>query len=101
MLKLTLLSFAAWASTIVLYLLGIFITAAIFGNAKTSTAEVAFLALITGEVIVACVAIAFVFFRSQGVFHMAVRLLWVVVFAILQIATLALTVLMSMLVFNR
>ncbi len=101
MRKITLLSLAAWASTVVLYLLGIFVTAAIFGNAQTSTAEIALPALLAAEVIVACIATAFVFSRSQGVFRPAVRGLWVVAFALLQIATLALAVLMSMLVFNR
>ena len=103
MLKITLLSLAAWASTVALYLLGMTITAAIVGSGsvRTSTAEVVFLALLAVDVIIACIAVAFVFSRSQGVFRPVVRVLWVVAFALLQIATLALAVLTLMLALNR
>jgi hypothetical protein len=101
MLKLALLSFAVWASTFVIYLFGIFITAAVLESARTSTAEIAVPVLIAAEFIIAGLAITFVFVRSRGVLSGAMRILWIGVFAVVQIGIGAVALLTTFVALNR
>ena len=101
MLKLALLSFAAWASTVVIYLLGIVVTAIILEGVQTSTAEVAVVVLIAAEFIIAGLAIAFVFVRSRGVLSGVMRILWIGVFAVVQLGICALALFTTFVALNR
>ena len=88
-IRMALLSFAAWVCTLVFYFFGIVIAAAILQRAPTSTVSAAVVILIAVAVLAAALAVAFVFSRSQRYLQGAARLVWVAFFALLQFGTCA------------
>ncbi len=100
-IKLALLSGAAWAGTLLLYVVGIAATAAGLEHAQTSTAATAALVLLAAEVLVACLSITFVLSRSRGNLQTAMRFVWMAAFAVLQLGTLAAAVLATLVALDR
>ena len=99
--RMALLSFAAWACTLVFYFFGIAITAAALQRAPTSTVSMAVVILIAVAVLAAALAVAFVFSRSRRYLQGAARFVWVALFALLQFGTCAAAVLALLLALNR
>ena len=100
-IRMALLSFAAWACTLLFYFLGIAITAAALQRAPTSTVSAAVVILVGVEILAAALAVAFVFSRSRRYLQGVVRIAWVALFALLQFGTCAAAVLALLLVLNR
>jgi phosphoglycerol transferase MdoB-like AlkP superfamily enzyme len=99
--KLTLLSIAVWVITLLLYFVGIVGVAMGFQRALSSAASIAVVILIAGEFVIACLAVAFVFIRARRAFGTALRVIWTVVFAVLQFGACAVAVLATLLALNR
>ncbi|MCU0502015.1 MAG: hypothetical protein MUC51_09660 [Anaerolineae bacterium] len=100
-IRLALLSFAAWTSTLLFYFFDIAIAAASLQRAPASTVSAAVIILIAVELLVAALAVAFVFSRSRRYLAGAVRAVWVALFALLQFGTWAVAALALLLVLNR
>ena len=99
--RMALLSFAAWACTLLFYFFDIAIAAAILQRAPTSTVSAAVVILVAVEVLVAALSVAFVFSRSRRYLQGAARFAWVALFALLQFGTCALAVFALLLALNR
>jgi hypothetical protein len=99
--RMALSSFAAWAITLLFYFVGIAAAAAGLQRAPASTASTAVVILVAVEIIIAGLAVTFVFIRSRGYFGTAARAIWTVIFAALQLGTGALAALVSLVVLNR
>lgn len=100
-IKLALLSFVVWAGALLIYFIGIAAVAASLQRASASTASTAVAILIAVETTIACLAVAFVSIRSRGYFGTAMRVIWTAVFAVLQLGTVALAALASLVALNR
>jgi hypothetical protein len=100
-IRITLLSLAAWVCTLLFYFFDIAIAAAILQRTPTSIVSVAVVVLIAVELLVAALAVAFVFSRSRRYLAGAVRAVWVALFALLQFGTWAVAALALLLVLNR
>ena len=101
LLKLTLLTLAVWLLTGVVYFISLTAAAGAFARASTSAAEIGMLVLMVGQVALACLSIAYVYHLSGGYFSGAMRLVWVIPFAVLQFALCAVALLTTLLAFNR
>jgi hypothetical protein len=101
LLKLTLLTLAAWALTVVVFFISLGVTAGMFPRPFMPGVGTAIRILMIGQFVWACVSIAYVFYLSGGYFRGAMRLVWVVPFAIVQFALWALALLATLLAFNR
>ena len=99
--KLALLSIAAWAITLLLYFVGIAVVASAFQRAPSSTASTAVVILIAVELLIACLAVAFIVRRTRPVFGTALRVVWTVVFAVFQFGACAVAGLAALLALNR
>jgi hypothetical protein len=101
LLKLTLLTLAVWLLTGVVYFISLVAAAGAFARAPMSAAEIAVLVLIVGQIVLACLSVAYVFYLSGGYFSGVTRLVWVIPFAVLQFALCAVAFLVTLLAFNR
>ena len=101
LIKLILLACATWVGSLLVYLTGIMITAASLEQVQTSTASTATLILIAVELLMACISIAFVYTRSRGYARAGVRFVYMGVFALLQLGTCVLAIIISLLALNR
>ena len=100
-IRIALFSLAAWACTLLFYFFDIAIAAAILQRAPASTVSAAVIILIAVEVLVAALAVAFVFSRSRRYLEGAVRAVWVALFALLQFGTCAAAALALLLALDR
>ena len=74
--RLALLSFAAWVITLLIYFVGIAGLRLQFQRAPSSTASIAVVILIAVELVIACLAVAFVFIRTRHAFGTTLRVIW-------------------------
>ncbi len=99
--KLVLLACAAWAGSLLLYFVGIAVTAASLEHVQTATASTVTAILIAAEFLAACISIGFVFLHSRGYQQAVVRFVLLVIFILIQLSLFVLAAFLSLVVMNR
>lgn len=99
--KAALLTLAAWIATLLIYAIGLFLVAVLFEKASTTAAGNAVVALVAVDVLVSLAAIGFVFVRTRGVFQPLMRVIWIVIYALVQLGSCAVAGFITLLAMNR
>jgi hypothetical protein len=99
--KTILLTGAAFAATLLFYMVTIIVAAAGLQNASVSAAGTAVVILVPLQLLAAIAATVFVYYQTRHASHSGRRIIWTAVFALCQLAAWAIAALVLLLTLNR